>query len=93
MPHNRPPATHSALKVKFTDFELISRSRTLACEVGSRSELESVSVAFENAVSNGGGRQATRSVNIRILRQRDRTRRTDSLSALAVEVEGLTKMI
>ena len=46
MPHNRPPATHSALKVKFTDFELISRSRTLACEVGSRSELESVSVAL-----------------------------------------------
>jgi DNA polymerase-4 len=34
------------LKVKFTGFELISRSRTLACEVGSRSELESVSVAL-----------------------------------------------
>jgi DNA polymerase IV len=34
------------LKVKFSDFELISRSRTLACEVGIRSELESVSVAL-----------------------------------------------
>jgi DNA polymerase IV len=33
-------------KVKFSDFELISRSRTLACEAGSRSELESVSVAL-----------------------------------------------
>jgi DNA polymerase-4 len=34
------------LKVKFSDFELISRSRTLAFEVGIRSELESVSVAL-----------------------------------------------
>jgi DNA polymerase-4 len=32
------------LKVKFADFELISRSRTIANSVESRSELESVSI-------------------------------------------------
>ena len=31
------------LKVKFADFELISRSRTLVGAIGSRDELESVS--------------------------------------------------
>jgi DNA polymerase-4 len=32
------------LKVKFADFELISRSRTLAGTIGSHTELESVSI-------------------------------------------------
>jgi DNA polymerase IV len=38
------------LKVKFADFELISRSRTVAGTVGSRSELESASVELLRAL-------------------------------------------
>jgi DNA polymerase IV len=38
------------LKVKFADFELISRSRTLAGVVGSRSELETVSAELLKAL-------------------------------------------
>jgi DNA polymerase-4 len=38
------------LKVKFSDFELISRSRTLAGAVGSRSELKSVSAELLKAL-------------------------------------------
>jgi DNA polymerase IV len=38
------------LKVKFADFELISRSRTLAGDVGNRGELESVSVELLKAL-------------------------------------------
>jgi DNA polymerase-4 len=38
------------LKVKFTDFELISRSRTLAGTIGNRDELESVSTELLKAL-------------------------------------------
>jgi DNA polymerase-4 len=38
------------LKVKFADFELISRSRTLASAVGSRSEFENVSAELLKAL-------------------------------------------
>jgi DNA polymerase IV len=38
------------LKVKFADFELISRSRTLAGVVGSRSEFENVSAELLKAL-------------------------------------------
>ena len=39
------------LKVKFADFELITRSRTLAGAVGSRSEFENVSAELLKALS------------------------------------------
>ena len=38
------------LKVKFADFELISRSRTLSAPVASRDELESVSIELLKAL-------------------------------------------
>ena len=38
------------LKVKFADFELISRSRTVAGTIGSRSELESTSAELLKAL-------------------------------------------
>jgi DNA polymerase-4 len=38
------------LKIKFADFELISRSRTLASAIGSRTELENVSAALLKAL-------------------------------------------
>ena len=38
------------LKVKFADFELISRSRTVAGVVGSRSEFENVSAELLKAL-------------------------------------------
>jgi DNA polymerase IV len=38
------------LKVKFADFELISRSRTLAGAVSSRSELENISAELLKAI-------------------------------------------
>ncbi|HMH99510.1 MAG TPA: DNA polymerase IV, partial [Bradyrhizobium sp.] len=38
------------LKVKFADFELISRSRTLVGAVGSRSEFENVSTELLKAL-------------------------------------------
>jgi hypothetical protein len=39
------------LKVKFADFELISRSRTLSAKMASRDELESVSIELLKALS------------------------------------------
>jgi nucleotidyltransferase/DNA polymerase involved in DNA repair len=69
------------LKVKFADFELISRSRTVAGVVGSRSEFENVS-AVEGALPHAKGRQAARRFDIRIQTRRNSGRWADSPRAL-----------
>jgi len=54
------------LKVKFADFELISRSRTLAGAVSSRSELENISAELLKAIfPDGKGREAARRFDFR----------------------------
>jgi nucleotidyltransferase/DNA polymerase involved in DNA repair len=74
------------LKVKFADFEQITRSRTLAASIGSRDELETVSTELlKTILPDGKGRQAAWSFDFRILDCSDRTLRTDSLCSL-VEV-------
>jgi DNA polymerase-4 len=68
------------LKVKFADFELISRSRTLAGVVGSRKIR--VSRTFESPLPIGQGRQIARRFDIRIQTRRNSGRWADSPRAL-----------
>ena len=61
------------LKVKFADFELISRSRTVASLVGSREELEFMHIgSVKGHLPDEKSGQTARRVDLRICR---RTRR------------------
>ena len=77
------PGRTVTLKMKFTDFELISRSRTVASTIGSSSELENVTVELLKALFPM--QKAVRLLgvsDIRIQTRRNSRRGADSLGAL-----------
>jgi hypothetical protein len=76
----------SLSKVKFADFELITRSRTFFSSVEGSSDLEMATVDLLRMVFPPKGRRAARSVAFRHFSRSNRRQRTDCHASLILEV-------